>query len=206
MKQLIFVVSIALLTFPSCNKKKEVQPSIQAVTIRNLPADPPTGYDPTTGKPTGTTGKYYLLDIKTGNKVENAADSASTKWHLGFRGTAIIVNGGTSGPGACQAQLVNGIFDDYKNAPTEGYKSDNGTVWAIPHSATNGWYNYDGGTHIISPKAGVIILLKTGEGHYAKMEITSYYKDAPANPTMKSAAAYYTLRYVYQPNNDTAFQ
>lgn len=200
MKQLIFVLSIALLTFSSCDKKKEVQPSIQAITVKNLPADPPTGYDQSTGVATGATGKHYLLDIKTGNKVDNA-DSASTKWHFGFRGTAIIVNGGTSGPGGCQAQLVNGIFDTYKSAPTDGYKSDNETA-----SAINGWYNYDMNAHVISPKAGVIILLKTGEGRYAKMEITSYYKDAPANPTMKSEARYYTLRYVYQPNNDTAFQ
>src|SRR6218665_3953699 len=124
MKQLVLFASVALATFSSCGKKEEAQP---------VPADPPTGSDPK-GNFTGQTGKPYLLDIKTGKQVPNEEENTD-KWHVGFRiGSRkinITVNGGISGPGGCSAQIVNGVFDSYKNAPAEGYLQDSDASLAI---------------------------------------------------------------------------
>ena len=53
------------------------------------------------------TGEARLADLCGADEVDaavRAADSTGTAWDLGFRGTTIIVNGGTSGPGAGTAQ------------------------------------------------------------------------------------------------------
>jgi len=48
-----------------------------------------------------------------------------------------------------------------------------------------------------------VIFLKTAEGKYAKLEILSYHKGAPAAPIPTSEARHYTFRYVYQPDGST---
>ncbi len=44
------------------------------------------------------------------------ADSASTAWDIGFRGTEVILNGGSSGPGAALGVVVPEAFDDVEDA------------------------------------------------------------------------------------------
>ena len=54
---------------------------------------------------------------------------------------------------------------------------------------------------IVSPIAGRVIIVKTADGKFAKLEILSYYKNAPATPNaMTDMARYFTFRYVYQPD------
>lgn len=130
-------------------------------------------------------------------------DSASTKWDVAFRGTAVLVNGGSSGPGQGQAQVLPGLFAELTAAPTTGYTSDGATAKAIPTGSGNGWYSYDQNTHLISPIAGRVIALKTALGKYAKLEIQNYYKDAPTSPSATSPSGYYTFRYVYQADGTT---
>ncbi|MGI4862893.1 MAG: HmuY family protein [Janthinobacterium lividum] len=130
-------------------------------------------------------------------------DSASTKWDVAFNGTTILVNGGTSGPGQGQAQVVATLFEDLTTAPPTGYKADAATGKAIPTGSGNGWYTYDSNTHLISATPGRIIALKTATGKYAKMEIKSYYKDAPAAPTTSTLSGYYNFRYIYQADGST---
>mgnify|MGYP000494908585 CR=1 FL=1 len=126
---------------------------------------------------------------------------------------AIIVNSPTSGPGTSMVQILNGIFDELVEALTEGYKSDDKNAlikYAIPTGSGNGWYTATGGgpgtPTIVKPIAGKIILVKTADNRYAKMEILSYYKDAPSNPTGTEPSRYYTFRYVYQPNETNSFK
>jgi hypothetical protein len=78
--------------------------------------------------------------------------------------------------------------------------------YAIPRGSGNGWYNYDGATNTISPIAGRVVMIKTADGKYAKMEIISYYKDAPVAPTSATADRYYTFRYIYQPDGSKRLQ
>lgn len=208
----IFVLIIFVGMFSgliSCSEDEAVLEPIISTTISNLEADPATGFDPMTGQPLGVTGKFTLFNFETGATVANA-DSATSKWDIGFRGTTIILNGGTSGPGNAQAQILTGIFEEIVMAPETGYVSDNGTSYAIPTGSGNGWYSATGGgptsPTIVTPIAGRIILIKTATGRYAKMEILSYYKDAPASPTGTEPARYYTFRFVYQPNDSPNFE
>lgn len=191
----------------SCSDDEPTLVPVVSTSISNLEADPATGFNPNTGQPIGTTGKFKLFSFESGATVSNS-DSATTKWDIGFRGTTIIVNGGTSGPGVAQAQVLTGIFDELNEAPETGYASDNGTAYAIPTGSGNGWYSASQGPPptIITPTAGKVIVVKTATGRYAKIEILSYYKDAPANPTGNEPARYYTFRYVYQPNDSRKFE
>lgn len=214
-KSLFFIslLAISSIAFVSCSDDETTPRQVVATTFTNLQADPGTGFNPETGQPTGTTGKFTFFSFETGEVVPNA-DSATAKWDLGFRATTIIVNSATSGPGTTQVQLVNGIFDELAEAPVDGYLSDNdpspiagapNANLAIPTGSGQGWYTYDGAAMVNKPTAGKIIVVKTSDGRYAKMEILSYYKDAPPTPTFNNEARYYTFRYVYQPNESRKF-
>lgn len=206
----LFLFSAAFIVLASCQKDDPAPVTVKAETVTNLPADPPSGgYNPMNGQPIGVTRKFTLFSFATGAIVANA-DSATTAWDLGFNGTTIIVNSGTSGPGTAGAQVVSGIFDEISEAPETGYLTDDNTTvpvtYAIPKGSGNGWYNYDGATNVISPIAGRVILVRTSAGKYAKMEILSYYKDAPVSPSATDADRYYTFRYVYQSGTGTSFK
>ena len=100
---------------------REDQP-IEAVTIRDLPADPLTSTDPQTGRPVGT-GRYTFFSLRTGEIVlrydeADRSDSASTAWDLAFQGTHILINGGSSGPGQGGAVVLNVPFEELTEAPT----------------------------------------------------------------------------------------
>lgn len=206
------LLAVVTTTFMTCKEDDPTPDPIVSTTVSNLTADPSTGFNPTTGVPIGSTGKFTFFSFKTGAVVDHA-DSATNKWDLGFRGTTIIVNSPTSGPGTSVVQILSGIFDELNDAPADGYKSDdkNATVkYAIPTGSGNGWYTAAGGAPgtptIVKPIAGKIIVLKTADGRYAKVEILSYYKDAPSSPTGSEPSRYYTFRYVYQPNDTKSFK
>lgn len=124
----------------------------------------------------------------------SAADSASTAWDIAFRGTAILINGGTSGPGTDSAQIVLHPFDAITVAPAQGWKADAASKPVLTVGSDLGWYTYNETTHIISPIAGRTILVKTSTGKYVKIKILSYYKDANS----ANASRYYTFVYEYQ--------
>lgn len=155
-------------------------------------------------------GQFAFYDLEEGAIVPSA-DSASTKWDLAFRNLTILVNGGTSGPGQAAAQVVDGIFDELEEAPADGYLTDSEAGTAI-----QGWYNYTGSTgtpaHAVLMEPGKIIVLKTGNGNYAKVELISYYRGNPdtsteefANTDTRADNAYFTFRYVIQPDGSRNF-
>ena len=190
--------------FVGCKKDDPAPTPLTATTFKNLAADPPSGgYNPTNGQPIGVTKKYTFFSFSSGAVVVNA-DSASAKWDIGFNGTNIIVNSGTSGPGMGAAQVQSGIFDEITTAPNDGYLKDNKSAtpafYAITRGSDKGWYHYDPSTNIITPIAGKVLIIQTADGKYAKMEILSYYQDAPAAPTSSTKDRYYTFRYIYQSN------
>lgn len=187
----------AALVFGACDSNDPGK--LEALLISNLPADPPTGFG-SMGQPIGTTGKYTFFSFSTGEVVANA-DSLTNKWDIGFRGTSIIINGGTNRIGTGGVQLFTGIFEDLKTAPEAGYLTDNGNTLAVPST----WYTYDPNAKTVTPNAGTVFIIKTGAGKYAKMEIVSYYFDAPAAPTMNNPSRYYTFKYVYQKDGSRNF-
>jgi len=159
--------------------------------------------------------KNYTLFSFSDNAIVQNSDSSSTKWDIGFRGTTIILNGGSSGPGQAQGQIVAGVFNELTEAPEAGFLSDSENEKAILGS--NGWYSYTGTTsvpnHAILPIAGKILVLKTANGRYAKVEIISYYQGNPDTTTpafadlaTRPASRYFTFRFIYQPDGTRNFE
>ncbi len=187
-------VMLALATV-SCQRPKdeEVTPTESAlpvVRVTNLAVQP-------------STGSFTLYSLKDNKQVANS-DSATTKWDIGFRSTTLIFNAASRGPGAGGALMQTGIFSDFATAPTTGYRLDTSAVappvYAVIPSSGKGWYDYNATANTITPSAGKFIAVRTAEGKYAKLEILSYYKDAPATPDATSIARNYNFRFVYQPN------
>jgi hypothetical protein len=150
--------------------------------------------------------KNFTLFSFANNTVPNS-DSATTKWDIGFRGTTIILNSGASGPGQAGGQIVHGIFDELLEAPATGYAQDTPTTKAI--LGNGGWYTYTGSALVpnnaILPLAGKILVLKTADQKFVKVEILSYYLGNPSTTTAafadlatRPASRYYTFRFIYQ--------
>lgn len=201
-----FAVYIGMfgLLLTSCSKddptteeeiKTPVTPSVlEPVVYRNLEGD------------TDSKNIPGYFSFETGTEVD-ASKAETNEWDIAFSGTTIYVNGGTSGPGLGGAQIVSGTFESIVTAPESGYKQDADGTYAIPTGSGNGWYSYNMLTHVITPIAGKVILLKTAKGKYAKLEIISYYKGAPANPNaLTDKNRHYTFRYVYQPDGSVQLQ
>ena len=187
----------------ACDKTETVEKEpVKAETVKDIPADPTTGVD-ASGRPTSS-GKYTFFSFQNG--IVAASDSASMKWDVALKGTTLLTNGGTSGPGQGGAVVLDGVFDETRTLPASAaIRSDTKALLAIPTGSGKGWYTYDPQTHLITPTAGKVIVVRTAEGKYAKIEILSYYKGAPAVPTQASESRYYTLRYVYQPDGTPTF-
>lgn len=197
---LILFIAVSLF-FSSCDDddvKKKAQ-ELETTNVADLNAE--------------STKNFTFFSFDDGAVVLNT-DSATSKWDIGFRGTTIILNGGTSGPGSASGQIVTNIFDDITEAPVDGYAID-GATKAIPGS---GWYTYTGEAptgpkHAILPIAGKVIIIKTATGKYVKLEILSYYKGNPNTTTAEFAdlvtrpvSRYYTFRYIYQPDGSNNFE
>ncbi len=178
---------------------------IDAQRVTDLAADPIVGTDPGTGQPVGT-GRFAFFSLRE-NAVVPASDSATTRWDIALRGTTILVNGGTSGPGQGQAQVWTGTFEDLAEAPADGYATDSGAGNAIPTGSGNGWYNYNPQLNLITPIPGRVLVIRTADGRYAKLSIISYYRGAPASPDpLNDEARYYTFDYVLQPDGTRSFE
>lgn len=198
------VLCALVVTFlVSCNKDDDnFRPTapLTTKTFSNLPA-PQTGGQ---GQPVG--GQFTKFSFSQ-NKIVT-----DNSWDIAFRGTTIIVNGGaaigiTDEPartGTAAVSIVSNTLSAVKTIPSAAtFKQDGANSYAIPTGSGTGWYNYNATTNIISPIAGKVLVIKTHDGKYAKMEITSYYKDAPQNPSATSLSRFFTFKYVYQPKGTT---
>ncbi len=214
MNRILVLVAALGLTLSACDSADPVvQQNLQVRTASNifapLSAQPP-------GPPQPPSGPYKLYSLRTNSVVANV-DSASTAWDIGFRATDIIVNGGTSGPGMGQAVVVSVPFADLTAVPSgTAFRTDGTeTCGTRPSRAicegtapanAFGFYTYtpfpsnQGG--IILPTPGRTILIRTADGQgYAKVQVQSYYQNAPAEATIveTTPARYYSFRYVINP-------
>jgi len=181
----------------------------KVTTVQNLQGDTIIGIA-TNGQPYGS-GKYTLFSLVDKAIVSNA-DSATTKWDVGFRGTTIITNGGTSGPGNGGAFVWLGAYDYLTTIPADStFKTDNAPNYAITTGSGKGWYNYNGATNLVNPIPGRVLVIRTANGKFAKIEILNYYKggvtpDASASDEDKvMKQRYYNYRFQYQPDGSKNF-
>lgn len=203
-KSLVFLTFV-LIAHTSCSDDDalpQLSP-VEADLVSNLFA-PQTG-----GQGQGPiSGEFTKFDFATGGET-----TSDTEWDIAFRGTTIIVNGGesqgtTDEPGRtgnAGAYIALSTFDEVTDVEEELFDQDSVSELAISTGSDNGWYNYNFMTNVVSPLAGRILVFRTRDGKYAKVEILSYYKDAPANPDgFVDESRYYTFNYVYQPNEGVA--
>lgn len=201
LKLSFLVVAIATL-FSSCRDKKNnddvVVTPVEVKTVTNLHA--PQQSDYTTTPPT-ISGEFVKFNFSTGSTT-----TSNTDWDIAFRGTTILVNGGTvtgingepARTGNAAAYIANGTFNDITSVNTSELKQDAQGALAIPIGTGHGWYLYNINTHTIAPIAGKVLVFRTHNGKYAKMEISSYYKDADNSDF--NNGQYYSFKYVYQDN------
>lgn len=192
--------AVILLGTAACNEEDDPTPeeTLEANTVEDLLAD---------GENTG--GHYTFYNLSEGSIVP-VEDSASTEWDVAFRRTSVIINGGSSGPGEGAAQVVDGTLEDITEAPADGYEAE----------VESSWYNYTGQpeedsptpAHAILTIPGKVIVLKTADGNYAKLEIISCYEGNPDTTTdefyklaTRPEYGYFTFRYVVQTNGSREF-
>jgi len=194
----LLMTALLLLLGTGCDSDpaaEDIFPPPEVTLVEDLEADPFVGFAPD-GRPVGT-GRFTFFNLRD-NHMMAAADSASTDWDVAFRGTTILINGGTSGPGQGAAQVVDGVFEEITEAPADGWQVDGAQGPAILDGSGNGWYNYNPAQMTVSPIPGRVILIRTADGRYAKVRVLSYYKGRPATPSADSEARYYTFEYVIQ--------
>lgn len=186
MKNITLLVSLLMIVSNNSFSKEPVEET-KTQTINNLPAN--------------HTDRFTLFSFKTGKTVPNT-DSLSNKWDIGFKGTTIIVNGGKIRKGQGGVSLSATAFDQIQTlSDTLKFAVDAEESLAIQPGSGNGWYSYNMSTHEILPIKNKTLVVKTGDGKYAKVEILSYYKDQDsANETR-----FYTFRYNYQPDGSKTF-
>ena len=203
---------IGIMTFTACSKEDSNPPENnqnEGILVSNLHAPQDTDY---TQNPPVASGVFVKFDFSTG-----AITNSETDWDIAFRGTTLLVNGGSSSgivdapqrSGNAGAYLVDGIFDEVTTIDTSAFAQDSSMGLAIPTGSGNGWYTYDPTLLAIYPIPGKVIVLRTADNKFAKVEILSYYKDAPAVINEQIALndlRYYTFNYVYQDDaNATSF-
>lgn len=192
------VLSLALIACDSSDIIDDDPQPLETILVENIPADP-TEHNPETGEPLPSTNQYTFFSLRDNAIVlsydnPDRADSTSTAWDIGFRGTSLIANGGSSSPGDGGIQVIEGIFEEITVAPTGGYEP-----------STSDWYTYDMTNHVMNPTPGRVVMVRTADGRYAKIRILSYYQDAPENPTLQDPARYYTFEYIFQSDGSPDF-
>ena len=201
----LFILLILLTGFCSCEKTTDPPLSdILSITVSNLYAPQSGGQ----GQP--ITGEFTKFEFATGQIT-----TSETDWDIAFRGTSIIVNGGTSlgtidepnRTGQSAAYIENGTFASVNEVDPTLLITDSDSGYAIATGSDNGWYNYSGGpSYLITPIPGKVLVFRTNDNFYAKMEILSYYENAPSDPDSSvHASRFYTFNYIYQPNGILTF-
>ena len=204
-KQILLTFGLAgLLTFFSCSQEDSDTPQNtdnDGILVSNLYAPQDTDY---TQNPPAASGPFVKFDFSTGTTT-----TSDTDWDIAFRGTTIIINGGSSSgildapqrTGNAGAYITDGIFEEVTNINLNAFAQDGPDGLAIPTGSGNGWYTYDPTQLTILPIPGKVIVLRTADNKYAKIEILSYYKDAPQvinDQIALNDLRYYTFNYVYQ--------
>ncbi len=213
-KAIALFLGLAAFTI-ACDDNNPIPPvGLQAVTVQNLIADTiigiTPGVPPAGGIPYGA-GKFTFYSLET-NSIIPSTDSATNRWDLGFRGTTIITNSGSSGPGQGGAFVWTGLFADLKSIPADStFRVDAAPNYAIPVGSGRAWYTYSQAEQLVRPIPGKILVIRTSSGKFAKVEILNYYKGGvtPAVTEPDSVKyklqRHYTFRYTFQPNGSRDF-
>jgi hypothetical protein len=121
---------------------------------------------------------YLTLE---GETVTLSDAASSTEWDLAFQRTGIRTNGGVSGPGFGGARETDEPWDSITAASTVGFVEDAllpvagppGSGEAPGNAVLGAWFDYDGATHVVSPR-DTVFLIRGASGDYAKMRVLAW--------------------------------
>ncbi len=166
--------------------------TLTEVVVRDVPAD------------TGNVGAFTFYSLRD-SSIVSQADSNSTKWDLAFKSTTVLINNGSSGPGEGGAIVLTATdYDTLSMAPDSEYMVDQE---GIPAIAPRSWYTYTGPpSHQILMNPGVVLVVRTADGRYAKLKFTSYYRGGEAVPSADAQSRFYNFVYTFQPDGSRSFR
>ena len=205
MQRLNFLLSVLILLFISCEKSNnnDIIMDEDVITFVELNA---TQYAINQTDTSLTIGKYQKFSFSEGDTVSH------DNWDVAFSGTTIIVNGGESfsdnQPNRSEnaaVYIATGLMSDIRTVDVTKLIQDNFNSPAITNDygfTGMGWCTYSGlPDHIISPIPGKILVFRTHDNKYAKVEILSFYD----NPITSEYGGFYTFNYVYQSTGEINF-
>jgi hypothetical protein len=163
---------------------------------------------------TSATGDFIKFSFSEGDIVTNE------NWDVAFRGTTLIVNGGEKAnidqpdrTGNAAVYIDIGSMSQINSVDTNRLLQDNSSGSAILKNimiddlgvSGQGWASYSFGTHLFSPRAGRILVFRTHNNKYAKMEIIYFYDSLNPVTSDGDIGGFYTFNYVYQSDEGLVF-
>ena len=200
-KVFLSVLTIAI-TFMGCTKDSPDPETIITATITELDAQASVTPNPPPAPPT-ITGNYTKFSFSAGSVVDG------DDWDVAFRSTHIIVNGGvvsdTSQPnrtGDAAVYIIDGTMEEITLVNESLLMQDEEISSAIindygigPNGGPGVWCTYS--NQIVTPNAGKILVFRTHDNKYVKVEILNFYDAAMSN----IYGGFYTFNYVYDSFN-----
>ena len=161
----------------------------------------------------GNAEKFTYFSFSKNDTVDVSDPKNDTSWDIAFGVAntyyaAIITNSGVSGSGQGGAiSYKDTLYDDVKSVPNQVFETDKieneKLAPAIPLGSKNSWYTYNSQTHKIEINPRHTIIVRTADGKYAKVFITSYYYINADGTKDMTKSRYFTFKYLYQPDSQS---
>jgi hypothetical protein len=209
LKQALVLAFLAVFSI-SCTKE-ELKPQLEdgkSTVVKDVEGD----VGNTVGG--GEAFETFYFSFKTKGKVDKSK-VLTGEWDIAFANeynSYISPNNATNnqsfgygGVGKGALMVVNQAYDAIKTAPSDAEFASKGVnTSGLDLGDGNGWYFYEMNTHIAIPVKNRTYVLKTAEGKYAKLQLISMYKGAPAVVSdINWPAPYLTFRYYVQEDGST---
>jgi len=115
------------------------------------------------------------VDLDARAEADAATDAT---WDLAVQRFHVRTRGGANGSGGVKVAVLEGVdFASLSAAPASGYVEDQpneGTTQGTVFEREGGWYNYEVGTHKLTPKP-LVYVVRSDQGRYFKVRISNYY-------------------------------
>lgn len=124
------------------------------------------------------TTAFTYYNLRLGTEVEPDDPSASLDWDLGFSGTRLRTNGGTSGPGDGGAagpidmplEMITDVPGSFEADAMIADPENPGADYS-GNPVLAGWYD---GTQTSTTPKDTAFVIKTADGSYAKLKVTGW--------------------------------
>lgn len=129
--------------------------------------------------------EWIYISLDQLRLMELDEPGTSVEWDLALQRFHYALNGGVSGSGLGELSIVeDALLFDVNLAPESGWSTDapdsTADENALPdyafETAGDGWYDYEGTSHILTPKRRVYVV-RGAEGELFAIQILSYYSD-----------------------------